>query len=273
MIDVAKSLAKARSLLSVPGHRPDRFVKAATSGADAFMLDLEDAVGPNLKSEARANVAEWLASAGTGIVRINGDDTLWHEDDIAMLSGRQCAVMVPKASRPEQLEAVLQSLAPGSCVVPALETATGVLAAREICSVPGVVRAVLGNVDLANELGIDHADRLALAHVRSSIVLASAASGVAPPLDGLTTAIANEERLVADVEHAAAFGFTGKACIHPCQISIVNAAFTPSDEDIRWAQDVVAAAGDGSVAVLDGQVIGTPVIERARNLVSRKSMS
>ena len=267
--DDRQAIASARTLLFVPGHRPDRFAKAAASGADGIVLDLEDAVGPHAKGEARENVRRWLADDGTGMVRINDVTSPWHEADVSLLSGRPCAVMLPKASSAAQVADLLDRLPPGSCVVPIVETAIGVLDARAVCSVPGVVRAAFGSGDLASELGIDHADRSALAHARCAVVLASAACGVAPPLDGVTTAVADEHALVADTEHAVTLGFTGKLCIHPNQVSVVHRALMPSDDDLCWARHVVAAAVDGSVAMVDGQMIDKPLVEHARRLLSR----
>ncbi|AEW99831.1 HpcH/HpaI aldolase/citrate lyase family protein [Streptantibioticus cattleyicolor] len=262
--------ARARSFLFVPGHRPDRFPKAEASGADVVVLDLEDAVGPEAKAAARENVSRWLTPGKAAVVRVNGADTPWHRRDVASLAGRQCAVMVPKVTRPDEVTQVIRELAPGSCVMPLLETAAGILGAREVCRVPGVVRAVFGNADLARELGIDMGDRAALAFARSAIVLASAACGLVPPVDGVTASLSDEGALLADAEHAAALGFTAKLCVHPCQVPTVTAVFSPSTEELRWARQVVAAAaGDGSVAAADGQIIGKPIVDRARRLLAR----
>src|SRR5262249_50106718 len=103
MSDIWNYAARARSFLFVPGHRHDRFEKAAGSGADAIVLDLEDAVADDMKDEARDNVQRWLAADGTGVVRINAIDTPWYENDVAALSDRPCAVMFPKASTPHQV--------------------------------------------------------------------------------------------------------------------------------------------------------------------------
>ncbi|TDE10698.1 CoA ester lyase [Jiangella asiatica] len=263
-----QSLAQAPALLAVPGHRPERFEKAARSGADWIMLDLEDAVGPGLKSMARANVERWLASGGEGIVRINSVDTPWHDDDVAALSTWRSAVILPKVSHQSQVSHVLRRLSPGSCILPLLEVSAGILAAREVCSVPGVIRAVFGNIDLASELGIDHADKSALVHARSEVVLASAAAGIAPPIDGITTTIADEDAVVSDARHAAAIGFTGKLCVHPRQVAAVQAVFAPSAEELKRAEKIVSASKDGSVAVLDGELIGKPIIDRARRMLA-----
>ncbi|WP_411152463.1 HpcH/HpaI aldolase/citrate lyase family protein [Streptomyces sp. A30] len=268
-------ITPARTLLFVPGHRPDRFGKAAAAGADAIVLDLEDAVAPGTKDEARAHVHAWLSGGATGIVRINAPGTPWYERDVkaladvAALGARPLTVMLPKAEDPGQVTDVLARLPAGSAVVPLLETAAGVLGARGICAVPGVVRAGFGSVDLAAELGVDPDNRSALAYVRAHLVLASAAAGAAPPLDGVTTALDDDHALVSDAEHSAMLGFTGKLCVHPRQIPLVNAVFTPSDEERERAREILRAAGDGSVAVVNGHMIDRPVIERARRLLNR----
>ncbi|MEU6145583.1 CoA ester lyase [Streptomyces sp. NPDC047081] len=262
-------LAPARTLLFVPGHRPDRFAKAAGSGADGIVLDLEDAVGPELKDAAREHVRAWLADGGRGVVRVNAPGTEWYDADVAALSGRPCPVMLPKAADPDQVGRLLADLPAGSAVVPLIETAAGVLEARSICAAPGVVRAAFGSVDLGAGLGVDPDDRAALATARSLLVLASAAAGTAPPLDGVTTALDDERALRADTRHAATLGFSGKLCVHPRQVAVVHAEFAPSDEELRRAKEIVAAAGEGSVAVLDGRMIDRPVVERARRLLDR----
>jgi citrate lyase subunit beta / citryl-CoA lyase len=260
-------LTRARSLLFVPGNRPDRFAKAADSGADDIVLDIEDAVAPALKDDARENIGRWLANGGTGVVRINDQDTPWYDDDVAMLAAQPCAVMLPKVTTPEQVRQVLDRLTPGSCVLPLIETAAAALEARAICSVPGAIRAVFGNADLGRELGVDHADLVALAAARSLVVLGSAAAQVPPPIDGVTTALTDEKKVTIDSEHAVGLGFGGKLCLHPRQVPIVNSAFSPSAEDVSWAQEIVAAAGDGSVAALDGFVVGKPIVDRARRIL------
>ncbi|TDD70718.1 CoA ester lyase [Jiangella aurantiaca] len=260
-------LATARSLLFVPGNRPERFAKAAESGADDIVLDIEDAVAPDAKPEARKNIGTWLANGGSGVVRINDQGTPWYEDDLAMLADWPCAVMVPKVTAPDQVWEVLDRLPRGSCVLPLIETAAAVLGARTICSVPGTLRAVFGNADLGRELGVDHADPSAMAAARSMVVLASAAAHLPPPVDGVTTALTDEKKVTIDSEHAVGLGFGGKLCLHPRQVPVVNAAFSPSTEDVRWAEEVVAAAGDGSVAALDGNVVGKPIVDRARRIL------
>lgn len=177
--------------------------------------------------------------------------------------------MLPKAERPDQIGDLLSRLPAGSSVVPLLETAAGVLDARAVCAAPGVIRAGFGSVDLAAELGVDPDDPAALAHTRSHLVLASAAAGVTPPLDGVTTALHDERALVTDAERAAALGFTGKLCVHPRQVPPVNGVFTPSDEQRAQAREIVRAAADGAVTVVNGRMVDRPVLERAHRLLSR----
>jgi citrate lyase subunit beta / citryl-CoA lyase len=262
-----QDLAAAISLMFVPGHRPDRFAKAADAGPGAVILDLEDAVAPGEKDAARTHISEWLAADGRGIVRINPPGTPWYEQDLAAVIGHP--VMLPKAETPDQVAAVVTALGAGARVLPLIETATGVLAAERILAVPGVVRAAFGSIDLSAQLGIDPNDRQALLFTRSRLVLASAAAGVAGPVDGVTTDINDDERLFADARDGAALGFTGKMCIHPRQLPLVHAAFAPTDEEISWATRVVSAAGDGRVTTLDGKMIDKPVVDRARRLLHR----
>jgi citrate lyase subunit beta/citryl-CoA lyase len=257
------SLATARSALFVPGNRPERFAKAAQSGADAIVLDLEDAVAPEEKSLARRHVTAWLDRGGHGAVRINGSETEWHADDIRDLRGRGATVMLPKAETAEQIHSLLELLGPQSNVVALIETAAGVLNAPAVCAAPGVVRCAFGSVDFSAQLGVDPTTRTALVHARSTLVVASASAQIAAPLDGVTTAIGDLDVLSDDCSHAAGLGFTGKLCIHPRQVEVVNTAFSPSEQQIAWADRVLAACADGNVTVLEGQMIDKPVVERA----------
>jgi citrate lyase subunit beta / citryl-CoA lyase len=262
-----ESLARARTLLYVPGNRPERFEKATLSGADHIVLDLEDAVAPDEKVKSRHNVHQWLLHGGRGLVRINGVGTPWHDEDVLMLRHVARAVVLPKTAAASDVAIATGRLAPGSAVIPILETASGIVAAGEICSQPGVVRVIFGAADLARELGVNHTDRSALAVARAEVVLASAAQQIAPPLDGATTSFSDEKALIADAEDAAAAGFGGKSCIHPVQVPVVRSIFVPSAEQLNWARGVLAAAASGSSSTPDGEFIGRPIVARARRLV------
>jgi citrate lyase subunit beta/citryl-CoA lyase len=266
--------ATARTFLFVPGDRPDRFGKAAAAGADAVILDLEDAVAPDRKDQAREHVRAWLGQGNLAVVRINAAGTPWHAGDVAMLAGvagSLAAVMVPKAENPQQLAALAADLPAATPVIPLIETAAGVLRAAAVCAVPGVVRPAFGSVDLAAQLGVDHQAHAAFQHARSALVLAAAAAGCAAPVDGVTTAIADEASLRADLAHADALGFTGKLCIHPRQVAVANQCLSPSAAELHWARQVIAAGRDGSASALNGQLIDRPVVLRAEAMLARAS--
>jgi citrate lyase subunit beta/citryl-CoA lyase len=271
---MTKDIAAARTFLFVPGDRPDRFGKAAASGADAVILDLEDAVCPDRKQEAREHVREWLAQHHQAVVRVNAVDTPWHADDLDMVARYPVAlsaVMVPKAEDPEQLKRVSRYLPPGPGMIPLIETAAGIMHATLICALASVVRPAFGNADLAAQLGIDHQAHDPLLYARSALVLAAAAAGCAAPVDGVTTSLADDSRLRADLEHAAGLGFTGKLCIHPRQVAAANQRLMPSDAEVQWARQIVSAARDGSVTVSGGQMIDRPIVLRAQRILDRAS--
>ncbi|MFE2056796.1 HpcH/HpaI aldolase/citrate lyase family protein [Streptomyces sp. NPDC056465] len=256
-------VASARTFLFVPGHRPDRFDKAAGSGADLVVVDLEDAVAAEDKERARRDAAGWPGIGHRTVVRVNAPGTPWFEADLRMAAGLGLPVMVPKAEDP----AVLARIGSECALIPLVETALGAERAYEVCSVPGVVRAAFGNVDLAAQLGVAHDDVLALAHARSRIVLASAAAGIGPPVDGVTTAVRDPEALAADTAHARRLGFSGKLCIHPAQIAPVAAGFAPTEGELRWAHSVLDAGE--AVTAVDGHMVDKPVLERARRIVGQ----
>lgn len=262
-------LAWARSLLFVPGDRPDRFAKAESAGADAVVIDLEDAVAPADKSAARTHALAWLEAGHAALIRINAIGTPEHEKDVVAVASQRCAVMVPKAEDAEELTALAGRLGSGSSVIPLLETARGLVRAEQVCAVPGVVRVAFGHLDLAAELGVDPADDRTLLPARVAIVLASAAAGLAGPVDGVTTRLHDEDTLRADARAAARLGFTGKLCIHPAQISPIHEVFSPAAGDIDAARRIVGAGDSRSTRVLDGEMVDAPVVTRARRLLDR----
>lgn len=229
-------------------------VKQGIAAQHRRNFGLEDAVAPEDKSAARENVRAWLRAGHRAIVRINDPCSPWYQSDVAALTDSPCTVMVPKSTSPAQLNLLIDRLAPDSSLIPLLETAAGVLNAASLCAAPRVARVAFGNGDLAAELGIDHSDQGALTYARCAIVLASAAARIRAPLDGVTTAIGDEQLLDADLRHAISLGFAGKLCIHPGQVHVVNAAFTTSDAALQWALRVLDATSEGSVTTLDGEL-------------------
>ncbi|WP_181313125.1 HpcH/HpaI aldolase/citrate lyase family protein [Nocardioides campestrisoli] len=269
--------ATAATLLFVPGDRPERFAKAVAAGADLVVLDLEDAVASADKAAARVAVTDWLATAtGACAVRINADPAE-RAADVAALAALPAStpvtVVVAKAEQPGDLAALLAALPAGSTAVALVETARGVLAAAALAEVPGVVRLAIGTFDLAAELGIDPEDDEALAPSRGALVLASAAAGLAGPVDGVTGAVDDAELLTADTTRSRRRGFAGKLCIHPRQVPVVRAGFAPSAAEVAWAERVLASAQDGALAVVDGRMVDKPVVDRARRVLAASKTS
>lgn len=275
-----EKVAGALTALFVPGDRPDRYAKAAASGADLVIIDLEDAVAPPAKFQARQAVTHALSpAAGTGLqalVRVNaaGTDTFDAELDallaLAPLPGSGLlGIMLPKSEDPETLsELVARVRATGTplAVVALIESARGVLRAAEIAAVPGVTRLALGAIDLTADVAAD-LDGPVVTHAMVQLVLASRAARIPAPLDSPSTAIRDEDAVTAAAAAARAAGFGGKLCIHPQQLDAVRSAFRPTEEQMTWARSVIDA-GDAAVQI-DGQMIDKPVIERARRILRR----
>jgi len=260
-----------RSYLFVPADRPDRFDKAVAAGADVTVLDLEDAVRPEAKAPARAAIAAWLGAGGRAAVRVNGIGSDWHEDDLALASAPGLThVMLPKAEEPAAVAALARRLPQGLPLVLIVESALGLWNARDLAAVEGVRQLAFGSVDFQLDTGIED-DGRGLLYARSRLVIASAAAGIAPPVDGVTVALDDEARLEADVREARALGFGGKLCIHPRQVAVVHRGFAASPAQLAKAAAIVAAAeGAGAGAIrLDGQLIDRPVVERARRLLAQ----
>jgi citrate lyase subunit beta/citryl-CoA lyase len=259
-----------RSYLFVPGDRPERFDKAAASGADAVILDLEDAVLPEHKDMARDAVREWLIQGGKACVRVNGVGTEWYEADCRLVeTAPVLAVMLPKAEVVTELSDFVNRVPAGVPVIPVIESALGSWNVFELAQVPCVTRLAFGSVDFQLDTGIED-EKEGLLYVRSRIVLASAAAKLEPPVDGVTVAIDDTQSLARDVSSARKLGFGAKLCIHPRQVSAVNEGFGPSDEDLLWARSVVdaAARSDGFGAIrLNGKLIDRPVVERAKRML------
>ncbi|CAG2362070.1 MULTISPECIES: HpcH/HpaI aldolase/citrate lyase family protein [Burkholderia cepacia complex] len=260
-----------RSFLFVPGNRPERFAKAVAAGADAVIVDLEDAVADAEKATARAHVADaartFLASPVRVLLRINGAGTPWFDDDLSLAASEGIdGVVLPKAENTAALAAVAAATAKPAW--PIIESATGVWNAREVARMPGVERLIFGSVDFELDLDCDGSWD-ALLHARSCIVLASRVAGIQSPVDGVTVAIDDEQQLAMDSSKARSLGFGGKLCIHPRQVAAVNAAFSPSADEIAKARRIVDAyerAAGGAVSV-DGRMVDLPVLLKARRIV------
>nr|WP_222132017.1 CoA ester lyase [Pseudonocardia sp. C8] len=259
------------ALLFCPGTRPDRFAKAAAA-ADTVVIDLEDAVAPDDKDEARALALAELSELDPDavLVRINAPGTPWHDDDVAALAAYpRVPVMLPMAD----LAADVEELAPRP-VVALCETARGVLAAPAIADAPNCVGLMWGSEDLVADLGgrpgrtPDGGYRPAVEEARTRILYAARAAGVVP-IDTVLVDIADLTTLRRDAEAAVAAGFAAKACIHPSQVSVVREAFRPTDREVAEAREMLAAAAEhgGGVFRLDGRMIDAPILAHAREIL------
>lgn len=260
MVDIAH----IRAPLFVPANRPERFVKAAASGADAVILDLEDAVAPDAKDAARAALRKDFTRLSV-IVRINAIGTPAHAADVAAIAAlRPAAVILPKSEDAASVQVVAQAV--GVPLIALVESAVGLANVRQIAAAPGVHRLAFGSVDFCADLGCAHL-REVLLPARSELVLASRLAGIAAPIDGVTVQLDDLSVSHGDAAHARALGMTGKLCIHPKQIFEVKRAFAPSVAEIDWASRVLAS-GDGAVAV-DGAMVDEPVRIRARAILAQ----
>ena len=260
------------SYLFVPGDRPDRFAKALASGAQAIIIDLEDAVAPGAKSAAREHIRAWTASRPGGdvdaLVRINDVATSWFDADLALIrDGAIRGVMLPKAERAADIALVMVALPRDGFVVPIVETARGVLNVDEVASAAGVQRVAFGTLDYAVDLDLS-GDERGLVYPACRMALASKAAGIGTPIAGVTPEIGNDAKLESDLRFARACGFGAKLCIHPAQLALTHRAFTPTVEEIAWARRVVAAVESGRGAVqVDGKMVDRPVILKAQAIL------
>lgn len=270
-------VAQARSFLFVPGNRPERFEKAARSGADAIVIDLEDSVPAAEKASARQAIeAEWMRLHTLGVplvVRINTVDSAAGAADLAWLARLQApaAVMVPKAESVPALERVHHALQ-GVATLPLIESAAGYAALPGLGAAAGVLRLVVGHIDFMADTGLQCDDNeTELAPLRFAVTIATRVNRLAPAVDGVTVRIGDDACLRADVVRALRFGFAGKLCIHPSQVATVHAAWMPTEQELEWARKVLAAdaASAGAAVQLDGRMVDLPVVLQARRTVAR----
>jgi len=272
---VSSPLPLARSFLFVPGHRPERFAKALASGADAVIVDLEDAVPLDAKATAReALLLAWpsldTAQRARLLVRVNPAGTPWHADDlnvVASLPGLG-AVMLPKAESAPQIDAVVS--ATRLSVLPLIESAEGVGQMDAIARATGVLRLGLGHIDLQADLGMSCGpDEAELAPIRVALVVASRRAALPAPVDGVTTATTDADVLTRDAQRSRRFGFGAKLCIHPAQVAGVHQALAPTEPERDWARRVLAAEVEarGGAFSVDGKMVDPPVLLLARKML------
>lgn len=272
-----------RSYLYVPGNAADKLAKAPSRGADALIVDLEDAVPPQGKDDATAVVLDWLASApGDGPqlwVRVNNDAR--RHADVAALAGVPALTglvlaKVRDADEVAETAALLEEHGDRTILLmPLLETASAILDARAIAAAPRVHQLQIGEVDLAADAGITPGeDEAELAPLRSAVVLASAAARIRPPVGPVSRETRDLDGLATTTRRIRRQGFFGRACIHPAQVAVAHEVFTPGADEVAEARAVIdafhrAAAVDSGVALdAAGRLIDLAVIRAARLTVA-----
>lgn len=276
-----------RSWLYVPGDRPERFDKAVAKGADAIVLDLEDAVSLDHKIEARSLVADWVRNGDHGRVqvwvRVN-QGPMGVEDTAAVALPGLMGICVPKVDDPSELTEIDSVLTESEQrlglpsghwpLIPLIESAVGITRLSSIVRVPRVIQLQVGEVDLAADLGLGGDVDLHLAPVRNRIVIESIAAGIAAPVGPVSTEFRDLEAFRSSTRTVIDQGFIGRACIHPDQVTIVNTMCTPSSEEAQEAQDLLdrmqAAVRQGSGIALDakGRMIDEASARSARRTIA-----
>lgn len=276
-----------RSFLFCPGNHPRKVAKVFGAGADAVILDLEDAVAIQDKIATRAVVVEALQQTRpcAGYVRINSFDTQYAAGDILAVVGPWLdGIVLPKLESAAQLQAVDWLIAhaersagmpEGSLdLMPIVETAKGIRAAQQLENAPSRVRRLsFGAGDYTLDLNLLwHEDEAVLADARAELVRASRVAELEPPIDTVVIQINDAERFAASARRGLDMGFQGKLCIHPSQVAPCNNVFTPAADEVDHARRVVAAfneaeaAGNASIQ-LDGYFIDYPIVYKAQRIL------
>lgn len=278
-----------RSLIFVPGNRPNMLERALSFNADIIMVDLEDSVPPAEKVNARHLAREWaprLRSAGRRVmVRVNSLDTGLTRDELAAVVGPELhGISIGKVESTWDLQEVDRILTPlenssglepgGIKVVPWIENARAVMNVQSIAAASHRIIAIaFGAEDYTNDMGVQRTDNGDEVYVpRATVAIAARAAGIAS-LDSPYVAFRNPEGLRQDAQVARQLGYSGKFAIHPSQIDIINETFSPREEDVAYARQVVEAweqaeaSGRGSLD-LDGKMVDVPVVKRAQNLLA-----
>ena len=281
-----------RSLLFAPGNHPRKAEKVFGAGADAAILDLEDAVPVAEKPATRAAVVEALKRPRDclGYVRVNAHDTEFSQGDLTQVVGPWLdGIVLPKAESAAELKSVDkqvgklerdQGMQPGGIdIVPIIETAKGLAAVADIAGCGSRTRRLsFGAVDFARDMGMRPTmDEWELTPARAAIALASRVAGLDKPLDTVWVYFRDQVGLKESAGRVCDLGFQGKFCIHPGQVAVVNEAFTPGDEEVAKAEKIIAAfeeaeaAGSASI-VVDGFFVDYPVVDQARRTLELVKM-
>ena len=273
-----------RSVLFSPGDQPALMQKAPGSGADTVVFDLEDAVAPGRKDEAREAVNDVLTDPAFDpdcevCVRVNPDPRVADDDLETVLADepRIDSVMVPKASSAADVREKDELVREHGYDLPVLalcESAQGVLHAEEIAATPAVDAVAFGAEDLSADIGATRTESgEEVSHARQHVVLAGGAADV-DAIDTVFTDVEDTDRLAEETAFATQLGYDGKMAIHPAQVPVINEAFTPDEADVEWAEKVLAARDEADdegrgVFRVDDEMIDAPLIARAERIMER----
>ncbi|SIR13422.1 citrate lyase subunit beta / citryl-CoA lyase [Haladaptatus litoreus] len=271
-----------RSVMFTPGDRPEMMRKAPDAGADVIVFDLEDAVAPERKDEAREAIRDVLTDPDFDpdcevCVRVNPAGVTADDDLRGIAAGADTldSVMLPKTGSADDVETLSRLLSEHDCDVPILalvETARGVLNAGEIGAEPVTDALVFGAEDLSADIGATRTDEgTEVLYAREHVVLAASATGT-DAIDTVYTDFGDSEGLSEETEFAIQLGYDGKMAIHPAQVSPINEAFTPDSEQVEWAEAVLSAKAEADaegrgVFQVDGEMIDAPLIAQAERIL------
>jgi citrate lyase subunit beta/citryl-CoA lyase len=281
-----------RSLLFVPGNKLDLLAKVPRWQPDVVVVDLEDAVAEAEKDAARDAVAkaDFAVTGTTVLVRVNAPGTPWYDLDVDACARTAVAgIVLPKAEHPDEVRQLQERLgegggdaAVGGTAAPAgragdgigvflgIESAAGVACARELLAT-GVLGAYFGSEDFLADMGGRRSPGgLEVLYARSEVVLAGRLSGV-PVIDQAVVAVEDDAAFTADAEQGRALGYAGKICVHPRQVALAHAVFTPGEAEVASARRILEAAAKG-VAVIDGEMVDAVHIRMARQVIARAGL-
>lgn len=262
-----------RSLLFAPADRPELLAKLPRAAPDAVCIDLEDGVAADRKDLARAGLADAVAGlAGSGVqvtVRINAVESEHFAADAAAIPDGVDLVVVPKLETAEQVARVAAAL-PGMPLLAGIETARGVFDVGEVLTGP-VTSAYFGAEDYVADLGglrTKHSEEVLYA--RSRVALACRVRGV-HALDQVVVDIRDDDAFARDARRGRELGYRGKLCVHPGQVALAHAAFTPTAEEVARARALLDAAEGQGVVVFEGAMVDEPMLRAARDVIARAS--
>lgn len=261
-----------RTVLFVPGDRPERFDKAVATGAGRVVIDLEDAVEPQHKDQARENISRYLTQTrhNNVMVRINASGDPAYEQDLNLCRAHPnlAGIMVPKAQSLAQLEHVARTCRK---IWPLIETPQGLASLPQLATCNGIERLVFGALDLAVQLGINAyapSSHRIFDQVRYALILHSALNGLEPPVDTIYPVLSDTQGLKDFARAAKDLGFAGMLCLHPNQVVVVEHIFKPTAEERDWAVRALRAAEQhGGAFSFEGRMIDAPVLASARRVL------